>query len=592
MVLQGVQRAEGSRLHRPGHPRQAREKGEPCFSETTPILAHRICNQGLGYPARKGLLVTDYTATEYLTRWRAVKDGSAELEGPSLAELVASIEAEEPGFTEALLEQLGPHGAQMLAFDWSFWGRPKQLATLRVKGWRIMLKIAGRGYGKTRDASEWCADRIVSQGARDVALVGPSIDDVRQFMLGGFKRRADGANGSGLLDVLPPWVRYRVLKDECMVELPDLGCVVRGHSGEVPEYRGPAPDTVWCDEIIKWRYPERLLSNIRLACREVGRVPAQILITTSPKKLKLLRDLVMEDGVVVIHGTTHENRGNVDELYYQTETRRLAGTAQGAEELEGELGIEDGDELFKLGPIDDGRVDDAPPLDRVVVAVDPAGTKHRTSDETGIVAAGRAGDINDGHGFVLANKTRKYAWDEWGEVAVKLAIDLGASAIVLERNKFADAVAANIRTCAARLGWVSEARPGFKTLIDLVDRRTGRRIQIIEVLAMGDKATRARPVVTLYESKRMHHVGRMATLEDTMTTWDPASSVSPGDLDALVHAVTELFALDRPPAPSLPAGEGERMREANATLAKQAPSSGGQGLAWGGDRRGGGRRVL
>ncbi len=541
--------------------------------------------------------MTDYSAAEYVQRWREVKATSAAFDGPSLADIVAQLEAEEPGFTEELLTELGPHGAQMLAFDWQFWGRPKQLASLSLKGWRLMLKIAGRGYGKTRDASEWCADRIVNQGARDVALVGPSIDDVRQFMLGGFKRRCDGANGSGLLDVLPPWVRYRVLKDECMVELPDLGCVVRGHSGEVPEYRGPAPDTVWCDEIIKWRYPERLLSNLRLACREVGRVPAQILITTSPKKLKLLRDLVMEDGVVTIHGTTHENRGNVDELYYQTETRRLAGTAQGAEELEGELGMDDGEELFKLGMIDEGRVEDAPPLDRIVVAVDPAGTKHRTSDETGIIAAGRAGDITTGHGYVVANKTKKYAWDEWGTVTVKLAIDLGASAIVLERNKFADAVAANIRTCAASLGWATETRPGTKTLLDLVDRKTGRRIQIIEVLAMGDKATRARPVVTLYESRRMHHVGRLAELEDTMTTWDPASSVSPGDLDALVHGATELFALDRPPSPSLPEGEGERMRAANAELAKHAPErggslGGGQGFTWGGDRRGGGRRVL
>lgn len=536
--------------------------------------------------------MSDYTAAEYAARWREVKETSRSLDGPSLAELVATIEADEPGFTEALLEQLGPLGAQMLAFDWRFWGRPKQLYTLSERGWRLMVKLAGRGYGKTRDASEWCADRIVNQGARDVALVGPSIDDVRQFMLGGFKKRSDGANGSGLLDVLPPWVRYRVLKEDCIVEFPDLGCIVRGHSGEVPEYRGPAPDTVWCDEVIKWRYPARLLSNLRLACREVGRVPAQILITTSPKKLQLLRDLVMEDGVITIHGTTHENRGNVDELYYQTETKRLAGTAQGAEELEGELGMDDGEELFKLGMIDDGRVQDAPPLDRIVVAVDPAGTKHRTSDESGIVAAGRAGDITSGHGYVVANKTRKYAWEEWGTTAVKLAIDLGASAIVLERNKFADAVAANIRTCAAALGWTTETRPGTKTLLDLVDRKTGRRIQIIEVLAMGDKATRARPVVTLYESKRMHHVGRLAELEDTMTTWDPASSVSPGDLDALVHAATELFALDRPPSPSLPPGEGARMREANAQLAKQAPSGGGQSLAWGGDRRGSGRRVL
>lgn len=531
--------------------------------------------------------MSDYTAAEYLERWRQVKAASQPLEGPSLADWCAAIEEAEPGFTESLLDELGPMGTQMLAFDWQFWARPKQLAPLTFTGWRIMQVLAGRGLGKTRLAAEWVADRIVVQGARDVALVGPNVDDVRQFMLGGFKRRADGANGSGLLDVLPPWVRYRVLKDEGMVEFPDHGAIVRVHSGEVPEYRGPAPDTVWCDEPIKWRYAERLLSNLRLACREVGKVPAQILITTSPKRLKLLRDLVMEEGVLTIHGTTAENRGNVDELYYQTETRRLAGTAQGAEELGGELGIDDGQELFKLGMIDEGRVDEAPPLDRIVVSVDPAGTKHRTSDETGIVACGRAGDVTSGHGYVLANKTGKFSWDGWGETTVKLAVELGASAIVLERNKFADAVLANIRTCAARFGWTAVPRPGFKTLTDLVDAR-GRRIQLIEVLAMGDKATRARPVVTLYESSRMHHVGRHASLEDTMTNWDPSSSVSPGDLDALVHAATELFELDRPPST-----DGKRtmsgIEAANKRLAESDPRGhSSQGSPVDRDRRRGG----
>lgn len=533
--------------------------------------------------------MSDYTAAEYLARWRDVKTASAALEGPSIADWLATIEGDEPGFTESLLDELGPLATQMLAFDWKFWGRPKQLAPLTTSGWRILLFIAGRGLGKTRLAGEWLSERL-EMGARDIAIVGPNVDDARQFMLGGYKRRADGANGSGLLDVLPPWVRYVYRKDEGMVEFPDYHAVARIHSGEVPEYRGPAPDSVWCDEPIKWRYAERLLSNLRLACREVGRVPAQILITTSPKKLKLLRDLVMEEGVVTIHGTTHENRGNVDEMYYQTETRRLSGTAQGAEELEGELGIDDGEELFKLGQIDAGRVDDrsVPPLDRVVVAVDPAGTKHRTSDNTGIVAAGRAGDVNTGEGYVLADKTGAYTWDGWGEETVKLAERLGASAIVLERNKFADAVAANIRTTAARLGWAAEQRPGFKTLTDLV--KNGRRIQIIEVLAMGDKATRARPVVTLYESARMHHVERMASLEDSMTTWDPTSSVSPGDIDALVHAATELFSLDAPPAPDA-RGSMVAISAANQRLAGTAPSRGGQRFPGGHDRRGGGRAL-
>jgi phage terminase large subunit-like protein len=507
--------------------------------------------------------VAPYTMAEYAARWAEVETLSNSMAGPSLADRLALCEADEPGFIDALLDSLTPEQVTQLAYSWDFWARPKQ--KVPPGDWIAHFDCTARGGGKTRKASGWIIERM-EQGAKNLILVGPSMDDVEEYMVGGNDRLCDGGNGSALLDVLAPWIRYEWKKDDGVIEFPDFAAVVRLHSAEVPEYRGPGPDSIWGDELLKWRYPERLISNLRLACRSVrtGLLP-QLLFTSSPKRLKFLRDLVMDRRVVTYTGETSENRGNVHENWYQAETERLKGTRQGLEELGGKLLGDDEGDKFPMGLIEANRVDEDPTLDRIVVGVDPAGSEGRGSDETGLVVVGRVGGVDTGHAYVLDEATRQYPWEAWGKRAYELAERHGASAFVIERNKFADAAAANLRTSGARRGYESQPRPGFKTLIDMVhvdlvafdangrelkrERGAGsrRRIQIVEVLAKGDKATRAEPLATLYEAGRVHHVGRLAKLEDEMSSWDPKTSESPNGLDALVHGATELFGLDKPP---------------------------------------------
>lgn len=516
-----------------------------------------------------------YTIADFLTRWGEVVRDSAALEGLALADRLALIEADEPGFTGELLDELGADGSLMLAYDRAFWLRPKQLAVLDSES-RIVFFVAGRRMGKTLTASEWLVSRL-ERGARELVMVAPTFDDAKQFMVGGNKRRCDAENGSGVLDVLPPWVRFQYRIDDGEIEFPDHKAVLRLASGERPEYRGPGPDSVWGDEVIKWRYPERLISNLRLACSSGGRVPPQLLFTTTPKKVKVLRDLVMSLDVVTLTGSSKENAGNLDPSWTSSETRRLSGTAQGEEELGGTLGVDEEGAIFQLGIIDAHRVEAAPSLDRIVVAVDPAGSVGHSSDPTGIVVAGRAGDIHTGHGYALEEDTRRHTWDAWGDRCWALAEKHGASAFVIEKNYGADACAANLRTAGARLGYEAQPRPGHKHLVDMVHPKTGRRVQIIEVLAKGDKATRARPVATLYEKGRFHHVGHLSALETEMSTWDPTNGQSPNGLDAVVHALTELFQLDRAPEQTGSTG-ASGLAAANARLAAAAPAS--RGSAW------------
>lgn len=541
--------------------------------------------------------MSDYSVGEYLAEWAAVKEASRDFAPLSLADRMALCELDEPGFLDRIADELfeeDPAHPLRAIYASQFWLRPKQLALGELLGGekRFGLLVGGRGTGKTRPANHWLEYRL-EHGARELVMVGPTYDDVKQFMLGGHKRHVDGENGSGFLDILPPWIEYDFKEDEGVVMLPQFSAVLRLHSAETPEYRGPAPDSVWGDELIKWRWPEKLISNLRLACRSVGKVEPQMLFTTSPKPLKFLRDMVMDPAFVVLHATTSENRGNVHEQWYRGELRRLDGTAQGDEELGGELGIDAEGAVFSLSTIDQHRVSSFEELAAIVVMVDPAGTKSQRSDEVGVVAAGRAGNVHTGHGYVLADRSGKLGWDEWAACAIDLAVDLGATSIGVERDRYDDAAIANIRTAATSRGFRAEKRPGGKgNEIDLV--KGHKRIRLFDTRAreIGDKAQRARAVQTLYQRGRMHHVGHLAELETQMTSWDPTAGESPGRIDALVHAGWDLFQLGT--TPTVEAAEGMAgLADANAKLNRAAPtSSGSGGSQWSTRRNDRGRRTL
>lgn len=70
--------------------------------------------------------------------------------------------------------------------------------------------------------------------------------------------------------------------------------------------------------------------------------------------------------------------------------------------------------------------------------------------------------------------------------------------------------------------------------------------RVREVNSRRGKFIRAEPVVSLYEQKRVKHVGEHKRLEVQLTEWVPGKGSSPDRLDALVHAVTELVESSRP----------------------------------------------
>lgn len=158
-----------------------------------------------------------------------------------------------------------------------------------------------------------------------------------------------------------------------------------------------------------------------------------------------------------------------------------------------------------------------PDLKRVVVAIDPSGTRGDDSgDSIGIVVAGVG---VDGFGYVLADETVKASPAVWGGVAVAAYRKFKADRIIAERNFGGAMVEHVIRTCDPNIPYR-------------------------EVHASRGKIARAEPISSLYEQNRVRHVGNFTELEDQlalMTGNGYAGDGSPDRADALVWALAELM---------------------------------------------------
>jgi phage terminase large subunit-like protein len=167
-----------------------------------------------------------------------------------------------------------------------------------------------------------------------------------------------------------------------------------------------------------------------------------------------------------------------------------------------------------------------PDMKRVVVAVDPSGTRGQEDggDEVGIVVAGLG---VDGLGYVLADRTCKLSPDGWGRAAVNAYREFKADRIVAERN-FGGA------------------------MVEHVIRTVDPNVSYREVTASRGKVQRAEPIAALYEQSRVRHVGLFAELEDQMAAMTGAGysgDGSPDRADALVWALTELMGEVEAPMP-------------------------------------------
>lgn len=179
--------------------------------------------------------------------------------------------------------------------------------------------------------------------------------------------------------------------------------------------------------------------------------------------------------------------------------------------------------LWSFETIERHRVINHPDLQRIVVAVDPSGTKGEEDDRSDYVGIVVVGLGIDGHAYVLEDLTCKAPPAVWGRVVVSAYDRHAADCVVGETNYGGAMVEHVVKTAASALQTFVSYR---------------------EVTASRGKVVRAEPVSSLYEQGKIHHVGSHPELEDQLCAFTTAGYMgdrSPDRADALCWAVTQLF---------------------------------------------------
>jgi phage terminase large subunit-like protein len=429
-----------------------------------------------------------------------------------------------PAEARELAAALDPDELSFLLADWQVWARDDQLPpSTRDAGeaWRVWLILGGRGAGKTRAGAEWVRARalgitpLATEPASPIALVGETIGDVRRVMIEG---------PSGLLAIHGAGERPRFEPSKQQLVWPN-GSVAQMFSAEDPEsLRGPQFAAAWCDEVAKWRAPERTWDMLQFGLR-IGSAP-QVVATTTPRPVPLLKQLLADETTVVTRSATADNAANLAPTFMSEMMRRYAGTALGRQELLGELIEDEAASLWRRDWIERARVARAPELTSVVVAVDPPVTATAASDACGIVVAGIG---PDGRAYVVADRTLQGREPtQWARAAIAAYKDFMADRIVAETNQGGDLVVGVLRQVDAA-------------------------VPVRQVRATRGKWLRAEPVAALYAEGRVAHVGVHEALEDQMCLFGADGLVrkrSPDRLDALVWALTDLM-IDRGGRPGI-----------------------------------------
>lgn len=386
--------------------------------------------------------------------------------------------------------------------DWQEIARPEQLPP--DGDWQYWMIKAGRGFGKTRSGAEWVKAKV-NNGYKRIALVGATAADVRDIMVEG------EAGILSLYDDDPP--EYIPSKRQLQWS---NGAKAYTYSAEEPKrLRGPSHDAAWADELAAWKYAtaswDQLMFGLRLG------VNPQCCVTTTPRPIKVIKDLIKDSGSVVTVGSTYDNKANLAPQFYSKIIQKYEGTRLGRQEIHAEILDDNPDSVFSRNDIDTYRLDSVPEeiqLVMVHVGVDPAVTSGDDADDTGIVVAGRD-SRNPPHFYVLGDHTCHKSPMGWAAAAVYSYHNYEANKIVGETNNGGELV---------------------RTVIHTVDPS----VRFEAVHASRGKVTRAEPVGALYEQGRVHHIGTLPKLEDEMCNWSPDMGESPDRMDALVWAITSL----------------------------------------------------
>jgi len=421
---------------------------------------------------------------------------------------IADLIALDPAERAKLLAGLTERECLELFYDWSLWARPDQ--TPPPGDWISWLILAGRGAGKTRAGAE--AVRAWVRNFAFVNLIGPTHDDVRDVMVTG---------ESGLMAICPHDERPYYARSAQRLDWPN-GAVTLLFSAQEPDrLRGKQHMKLWLDELAAWPHADafdQAMFGLRLGDRP------QAVITTTPRPIKLIKQLIDDKDTIVTRASTFDNTAYLAEGFIKRITSRFEGRAIGRQELFAEIIEEAAGALWTRELLERQRLptDQAYEYMQIVIGVDPPAKSGAKADECGIVVAARriGGDLH-----VLADlSSQGESPGQWAQRVVTGYRQFKANRIVAEVNNGGDMVVEVLRQADANL-------------------------PVRKVTATRGKFLRAEPVAAAYERGRVYHIGAFAKLEDQLCSLTPdfdrrIAGYSPDRADALVWAITDLIEPD------------------------------------------------
>jgi phage terminase large subunit-like protein len=444
-----------------------------------------------------------------------------------------------PAEREAIVRALPEHRVQAANRAFAEWAHRGQTAP--EGDWRTWVLMAGRGFGKTRAGAEWVLGLVRGEQARASLGSGSSPERTGASSVSSGGRRSperpDSSNANlGIALVAATVDEARAV----MVEGPSglLACARPGEieewsptrrelafaggaratlfSGANPEaLRGPQHHFAWCDELAKWRHPERTWDMLQLGLR-CGERPRALVTTTPRGGCAALKRILAAEDTVLTGGRTGDNP-HLPEAFFAAIESAYGGTRLGRQEIDGVLLEDVAGSLWPAKLIEGSRgaVPAEDSLRRVVVGVDPPASAGGTC---GIVVC--ALDV-DGVGHVLADWSQGGLSPEgWARRVAAAAEAHGADRVVAEKNQGGDMVGAVLKSA-------------------------GVALPIALVSATRGKAARAEPVAGLFEAGRARFAGRFAELEDELGGFVPQGYEGPGGspdrADAMVWALWALL---------------------------------------------------
>ena len=246
--------------------------------------------------------------------------------------------------------------------------------------------------------------------------------------------------------------------------------------------------------------------------------PNRVILVMNPsyKSHWIYGDFVKKkrEDTTYIHTTYIDNKENLSDSFIQAAEKTKRENRARYEHLFLGTWLDDADGmLWNRAIIGKARIDEAPNLTRIIVAIDPAVTANMQSDETGLIVVGKD---SEGFGYVLEDLSGKYSPNHWAKIANDSALRWNADCIVAEKNQGGD-------------------------MVEAVLKSQGSNFRIKLVTATKGKYVRAEPVYSLYEQGQIYHVGSFPILESQMVTFNPDKGKSPDRVDALVWGLTELM---------------------------------------------------